>query len=168
MRQSRPQRKFNRFCENWLFAFIVAMAIRHVVVEPYNIPTASMEPMLYGDSSFFKADLVVVDKLGFRFTGPERWGVTVFQFPWPEIAGPGGMADARRVWTEDGGRRDSFPAKPLLNRNFVKRCVAMPGMATVGLCRSSRRPSRMMSGCRSTPMAPRTAMCRGRALRVAR
>ena len=66
------------FAENWIFAFIVAMAIRHFAIEAYRIPTASMEPMLYGDEAVSKADHVLVDKLLFRFTGPERFGVTVF------------------------------------------------------------------------------------------
>lgn len=118
------QQWFNRFCENWIFAFIVAMGIRHFALEAYRIPTASMEPMLYGDPSFSKADHVVVDKLLFRFTGPSRYDVTVFQFPWPEV---GTAAQNRRAWEADGQRLDSFPFNPLLHRNFVKRCVVMPG-----------------------------------------
>jgi len=121
------QRKLNRFCENWIFAFFVAMAIRHFALEAYRIPTASMEPMLYGDPAMSRADHVVVDKLLFRFTGPDRWGVTVFQFPWPEVAGPQGPAQPVRAWDGRGERSDSFPFNPQLNRNFVKRCVVKPG-----------------------------------------
>ena len=40
------QRWLNITCENWIFAFIVAMAIRHFCLEAFRIPTASMEPML--------------------------------------------------------------------------------------------------------------------------
>lgn len=127
LRQSPIQRWLNQFCENWIFAFIVAMAIRHFALEAYRIPTASMEPMLYGDVAVQKADHVVVDKLLFRFTGPDRWGVTVFQFPWPEVAGPAGPAQPVVAWDGDGARRDRFPFNPLMNRNFVKRCVVQPG-----------------------------------------
>lgn len=116
-----------RFCENWLFALIIAMGIRHFFLEAYRIPTASMEPMLYGDLAFTKADHVLVDKFLFRFTGPERGDVTVFQYPEPEIEGPGGANDPRLAYDGAGQRRDHPITAPLLNRNFVKRCVALPG-----------------------------------------
>lgn len=119
------QRALNGFCENWIFAFVIAMALRHFFLEAYRIPTASMEPTLYGDVALTQADHVVVDKMGFRFTGPDRWGVTVFQYPVPEVQGiNGGEVKARQ---SDGSRLDSFPLRPLLQRNFVKRVVGVPG-----------------------------------------
>jgi signal peptidase I len=118
------QQWLNATCENWIFAFIVAMAIRHFALEAFRIPTASMEPMLYGDPAFLKGDNVLVDKLLFRFTGPKRWGVTVFQFPIPEIEGPG---DAYPAIDAYGKRLDKPLLRPLMYRNFVKRAVALPG-----------------------------------------
>jgi signal peptidase I len=124
--QSLPeaQQKVNRFCENWIFAFLVAMVIRHFFIEAYRIPTASMEPILYGSHSMLKADHVVVDKFLFRFTGPSRWGVTVFQYPVPEVGNPQSPDFAIN---SKGERLDSFPFYPLVQRNFVKRAVVMPG-----------------------------------------
>jgi signal peptidase I len=122
------QQWLNSFCENWIFAFIIAMAIRHFCLEAFRIPTASMEPMLYGDPAFAKADHVVVDKFLFRFTGPSRWGVTVFQFPQPEIEPrPGEHTDARTAVAADGARLDAVLVRPLMYRNFVKRAVILPG-----------------------------------------
>jgi len=122
------QQWINGFCENWIFAFIIAMAIRHFCLEAFRIPTASMEPMLYGDPAFSKADHVVVDKFLFRFTGPSRWGVTVFQFPQPEIEPRKGEAiDARTAVAADGSRLDQVLVRPLMYRNFVKRAVILPG-----------------------------------------
>ncbi len=118
------QRWINRTCENWIFAFLVAMVIRHFVVEAFRIPTASMEPMLYGDPGFLKGDHVVVDKLLFRFRGIHRWDVTVFQFPQPEIESGN---DARPAVDADGNRLDIPMIRPLMFRNFVKRCVILPG-----------------------------------------
>ncbi|MFW5750172.1 MAG: S26 family signal peptidase [Planctomycetota bacterium] len=115
--------RINTFCENWIFAFIVAMAIRHFALEAYRIPSASMEPMLFGDPSFTAADHVVVDKLLFRFTGPDRYDVTVFQFPWPEVPGHGQPV---RAWGGRAGPEGGFPFNPRLHRNFVKRCVVLP------------------------------------------
>lgn len=116
----------NQFCENWIFAFIVAMAIRHFCIEAFVIPTASMEPMLYGDPGFMKGDHVVVDKLFSRFTGVQRWGVTVFQFPIPEIESTRG-SDVRPAVDANGERLDHPLIRPLMCRNFVKRAVILPG-----------------------------------------
>ncbi len=118
------QRWLNQFCENWIFAFLVAMAIRHFAIEAFRIPTASMEPMLYGDPGLFTGDHVVVDKITAPFTGYHRWDVTVFQFPRPEIEGG---KDARPAITANDERLDSPLLNPLYCRNFVKRLVALPG-----------------------------------------
>lgn len=118
------QQWLNATCENWIFAFIVAMAIRHFGLEAFRIPTASMEPMLYGDPAFLKGDNVLVDKLLFRFTGPKRWDVTVFQYPIPEVEGEG---DAYPAIDAGGNRIDMKLIRPLMYRNFVKRTVILPG-----------------------------------------
>jgi len=117
------QQRLNRFAENWIFAFIVAMAVRHFGLEAFRIPTASMEPMLYGDQAFRKSDHVVVDKLLFRFQSVKRWGVTVFQYPLPEIEVNG---EAQSAIDGDGSRLDKPFIRPLMYRNFVKRAVILP------------------------------------------
>src|SRR3954463_13223562 len=122
--QPEWQRWLNRFCENWIFAFIVAMAVRHFCLEAFRIPTASMEPMLYGDPAVTQSDHVVVDKLVSRFRGVHRWDVTVFQFPQPEIRKDGIEVTA---YDEDGKRVDNLLTNPLSYRNFVKRAVILPG-----------------------------------------
>ena len=118
------QRWLNQFCENWIFAFLIAMAIRHFAIEAFRIPTASMEPMLYGDPGLLTGDHVVVDKITAPFTGYHRWDVTVFQFPRPEIEGG---KDARPALTVNDERLDSPLLSPLFCRNFVKRILALPG-----------------------------------------
>lgn len=120
----QAQRSLNRFCENWLFAFLVAMSIRHIALEAFRIPTASMEPMLYGDPSFTRSDFVLVDKLWFRVSPMKRWDVTVFQFPAPEIEVGGRDQSA---YDADDHRRDNVLTQPLMYRNFVKRALVMPG-----------------------------------------
>lgn len=120
------QKWLNQFCENWIFAFLVAMAIRLFLVEAYGIPTASMEPMLYGDPGFLKGDHVVVDKLVWRFTGISRWDVTVFQFPLAELESRTGR-DARPAVDDRGERLDRPFVRPPMCRNFVKRAVVLPG-----------------------------------------
>lgn len=124
----RPQwqRRLNRFCENWIFALIIAFGIRHFGVELFRIPSASMEPMLLGDPGFGKGDFVVVDKLTTRFREVQRWDVAVFQYPVPEVESSLGSR-ARPALTADGRRLDHPVANPLLGSNFVKRVVVLPG-----------------------------------------
>ena len=120
------RRDLNRFCENWIFAFVVAFAIRHFCLELFRIPSASMEPMLYGDPGLFKGDFVVVDKLTQRFKPIQRWDVAVFQYPVPEVESARGER-ARPAITADGARLDNPLFRPLLGGNFVKRAVVLPG-----------------------------------------
>lgn len=120
------RRDLNRFCENWIFAFVVAFAIRHFCLELFRIPSASMEPMLYGDPGLFKGDFVVVDKLTQRFRPIQRWDVAVFQYPVPEIESVRGER-ARPAITAEGDRIDNPLLRPLLGGNFVKRAVVLPG-----------------------------------------
>ncbi|MFM2090462.1 MAG: Signal peptidase [Planctomycetota bacterium] len=123
--QPSAQRWLNTFCENWVFAFLVAMAIRHFCIEAFVIPTASMEPMLYGDPGFLKGDHVVVDKIGHRLRATERWDVTVFQYPQNER-----YKSTIEMWPafDAAGRPTQVPfIDPLVHRNFVKRIVGMPG-----------------------------------------
>lgn len=116
----------NGFLENWIFAFIVAMVIRQFFLEPFVIPTASMEPMLLGSNQTLKADHVVVNKLTHRFTDAQRWDVTVFEFPIKEVLSSSG--GEQRIWgLSDDEPSSSLVTKPLLHRNFVKRLVVLPG-----------------------------------------
>ncbi len=70
--QPNVRQWLNPFCANWIFACIITTGLRQGFIEAYRIPTASMEPMPYGDQALTKGDFVAVDKLLFRFTGPER------------------------------------------------------------------------------------------------
>lgn len=120
------RRRLHRFCENWIFALIIAFGIRHFGVELFRIPSASMEPVLLGDPGFGKGDFVLVDKLTSRFRSVQRWDVAVFQYPVPEVeSGKGGRA--RPAVSADGDRLDDPITRPLLGGNFVKRVVILPG-----------------------------------------
>ena len=120
------RRRLHRFCENWIFALIIAFGIRHFGVELFRIPSASMEPMLLGDPGFGKGDFVIVDKLTARFRSVQRWDVAVFQYPVPEIESPSG-GRARPAISAEGERLDDPLLRPLLGGNFVKRVVVLPG-----------------------------------------
>ncbi len=123
--QPEWQRRLNRFCENWIFAFLVAMAIRHFLIEAFIIPTTSMEPMLRGDLGWFQGDFVAVDKIGHHLGQPKRFDVTVFQVPRDELYQDTVMT--RPAVDEHGAWRARPFLDPLVNRNFVKRLLVMPG-----------------------------------------
>lgn len=120
------RRRLHRFCENWIFALVIAFAIRHFGVELFRIPSASMEPVLLGDPGLGKGDFVLVDKLTSRFREPQRWDVAVFQYPVPEIESSKG-GRARPAESHLGERLDHPLWRPLVGGNFVKRIVVMPG-----------------------------------------
>jgi len=120
------RRRLHRFCENWIFALVIAFCIRHFCVELFRIPSASMEPMLLGDPGLTKGDFVVVDKLTGRWRDVQRWDVTVFQYPVPEVESDKG-GRARPAQSAEGNRLDHPLFRPLLGGNFVKRVVVLLG-----------------------------------------
>ena len=94
-----------------LIALFLALAIRWCLVEPYRIPSGSMEPTLHGDPGFGRGDRVFVNKwvYGLRYpfmnkriwqgSAPQRWDVVVF-----------------KTVEEDA-----------VHKTLVKRIVGMPG-----------------------------------------
>ncbi|MBN1917019.1 MAG: signal peptidase I [Verrucomicrobia bacterium] len=110
--------------ESFVIAIIVALAIRHLVVEPFKIPTGSMEPTLHGSSAGNEnpkriGDFIMVSKFAYGpkipftrsrlwTTKPKRWDIVVFS--------------TKGINTPDGRPAASDPA-----RNFVKRVIGLPG-----------------------------------------
>lgn len=89
-------------------AIAIVLAVKEWVVNPYRIPSSSMEPTLHcaqpGDGCLASfSDRVLANRLVYRFKEPQRGDVIVFQTP-PRAAlecGAGGT--------------------------FVKRLIALPG-----------------------------------------
>jgi len=61
--------------ESLVIAVILALLIRTYVIEPFWIPSGSMEPTLMPD------DRILVSKLDYRFGEPSRGDVVVFKYP---------------------------------------------------------------------------------------
>jgi signal peptidase I len=59
---------------------VTVVAMRSFVISSYYIPSASMEPTLHGCQSC-QPDLVLVDKLSYRFSSVARADVVVFDRP---------------------------------------------------------------------------------------
>ncbi|MHC5209099.1 MAG: signal peptidase I [Planctomycetota bacterium] len=78
-------------------AIAMALVLKFFVIEAYQIPTGSMQPMMLGDAATGIKDRVLADKLCTMLRDPRRWEVMIFRFP----------SDERRL--------------------YVKRIVGLPG-----------------------------------------
>jgi len=74
-----PAHVVREWGESLGIALVLALVLRHFVVEAFKIPTKSMEPTLVGDTS--SGDKILVSKFMYDFTRPERGDVIVFKFP---------------------------------------------------------------------------------------
>lgn len=122
-----------------ILAIIFVIVIRQYVAEAYKIPTGSMEPTLMGNSNGREnGDNIIVDKMYYWFNPVQRWDVVVFKFPEAykmPIDGSydlDGNGDPRNPGMEDGNSNGGKQGKGryvYFHRNFIKRCVALPGEA---------------------------------------
>ncbi|HNR90409.1 MAG TPA: signal peptidase I [Spirochaetota bacterium] len=103
-------RKVIDFFDAILVAFILAMHIRQYIVQAYFIPTGSMEDTLQ------IGDHLLVEKITF---GPII----------PRMAGMKDKVHLRMLGLRDIKRGDIIIFKPPHeeNKDFIKRCVALPG-----------------------------------------
>lgn len=90
---------FREYAETIICAFIIAMTIRTFIVEPFKIPTGSMEPTLHGDPK--KGDRIFVNKFIYRFKEPKRGDIVVFK--------------TKKIPGLDG------------KKNYIKRLIGLPG-----------------------------------------
>jgi len=65
------------YAESLAIAFVLAMVIRHFVVEAFRIPTSSMEPTLIGNE--VSGDRILVSKFQYDLHPPEQWDIVVFK-----------------------------------------------------------------------------------------
>ena len=74
----------------WFLLILAVFTIRWALIEPFYVPSGSMEPTLHGDPRFLRGDRVAVNKLSyalripftkkrlFTLGTPKRWDVVVF------------------------------------------------------------------------------------------
>lgn len=61
-----------------VLSIVLALGIRTFVAEARWIPSGSMEPTLHGSSNQWEADKIIVDKLSYKFSNPQRGDIVVF------------------------------------------------------------------------------------------
>jgi signal peptidase I len=104
-------------------ALLLAFLVQQFLVKPFKIPSGSMENTLKC------GDRVLVDRLSWRFTDPQRGDVVVFNPP--AGVGENGKPDTTIVAGENGvvpkrnadGTRDYTKA----DTNYIKRIIGLPG-----------------------------------------
>jgi signal peptidase I len=103
-----------------LIAFGLAFLLRTFVVQVFFIPSESMVPTLQVD------DRIVVEKVTYRFGGPERGDVVVF-------AGEEGFPTAQETGMQRvvRGVGQFLGVVPIDARDLVKRVIGLPGDAVV-------------------------------------
>jgi len=62
-------------------AILAAVLLKWFCIEAYQIPTSSMQPTLMGSSEASVYDRILVDKIRYEITEPQRWDVAVFRYP---------------------------------------------------------------------------------------
>jgi signal peptidase I len=96
---SHPLESIKENLEAFAIAIVMALVIKHFCVEAFKIPTGSMYPTLMGDDQSVRrvGDRILVNKLAYLTSGPDRWDVIVFRYPLDK------------------------------SRNFIKRVTGLPG-----------------------------------------
>ena len=111
----RPLRVFLDWALTIVGAIAIVLAIKAWVVNPYRIPTSSMEPTLHcarpgpGCEARF-SDRVLADRVSYHFRSPHRGEIIVFETP----------KRAREVCAGSSG-----------SSVFVKRLIGLPGETVV-------------------------------------
>lgn len=62
-------------------AILMAIGLKYFLVEAFQIPTPSMQPVLMGSPATGVHDRILVDKAAYLGSAPERWHVAVFRYP---------------------------------------------------------------------------------------
>jgi signal peptidase I len=113
-------------------ALVLSVLIKTFLVQPFFIPSESMEKTLHGCPGC-TADRILVDKVSYRFHGPKPGDIVVFRGPpsWtPEAPPPsGGMLS--RIGGYLGMPRSD-------EEDFVKRVVAVGGQKVACCDRKGR------------------------------
>lgn len=115
------------YAESLAIAFVLAMVIRHFVVEAFRIPTSSMEPTLIGNER--SGDRILVSKFQYDLHPPQQWDIVVFKIDQLRIDYYRKLYHSKVL--PDGVERRSngtisHPGSANYV-NYVKRLVGLPG-----------------------------------------
>jgi len=115
------------YAESLAVAFILAMIIRHFVVEAFRIPTSSMEPTLIGSET--NGDRILVSKFQFDLHPPKQWDIVVFKIDQRRIDFYRKLYASKPVSADIIRHKNGTIEHPRSAEyvNYVKRLVGLPG-----------------------------------------
>lgn len=102
-----------------LYALLVALLVKMVIVDAYKIPTGSME------NTLIPGDFILVNKSAYSLTSPKTFPVFNFDLPWFNVIKTGKPKVNDIIVFEFPGFITQFNAKPKVN--YVKRVCGLPG-----------------------------------------
>jgi len=121
----KPKSKAGSFVELVVIVAValgMALLIQAVLVKPYRIPSGSMEPTLA------VGQRVLVNRLGERFSPPDRGDIAVFHPPKGADTSECGVPGEGPFYDGPLSRRPcSRPTRERSDQNFIKRVVGLPG-----------------------------------------
>ena len=81
MSDEPPKTPVRDHVESLVTAVVLALLIKGFVVDAFRIPTGSMQPTLFGEEKLDLYDRILVDRVSYLASDPERFEVIVFKFP---------------------------------------------------------------------------------------
>ena len=124
----KPQRKRPLWRELpvlLVIAFAAALLIKTFLLQAFFIPSASMEPTLR------EGDRVLVEKVTYRFGGPDRGDVIVFERDLPGLTGTD--AEDESVFSDIGNAfRELFGFPTGTTEDYIKRVIGVEGDTVEG------------------------------------
>ncbi len=129
-----------------ILSVVLALGIRTFVAEARWIPSGSMEPTLHGTPNQWEADKIIVDKLKYRFSEPQRGDIVVFS-PTQELQREQYQdAFIKRVIGLPGERVELRDGKVFINgKPIVENYLAANQTTSVDVCTSGQNPPFLQS-----------------------
>jgi signal peptidase I len=110
-----------------VIAFAIALIIKTFLLQAFYIPSASMEPTL------LIGDRVLVEKVSYRFGGPDRSDVVVFEKDLAALSDPNAPGDDAPLWEDIGNAFKSLFGFPTgTSQDFIKRVIGVGGDTVEG------------------------------------
>jgi signal peptidase I len=122
-------------------SIVLALGIRTFVAEARWIPSGSMEPTLHGSPNQWEADKIIVDKLSYKFSDPQRGEIVVFA-PTSELQKEQYQdAFIKRIVGLPGEKVELKNGKVYVNNKHLKENYVNQAESTVvDVCTSGQQP----------------------------
>jgi len=124
-----------------VLSIVLALGIRTFVAEARWIPSGSMEPTLHGTPNQWEADKIIVDKLSYKFSDPQRGNIVVFM-PTEELQKEQYQdAFIKRVIGLPGEKVELRAGKVYINNKLLPEKYLAAGQTTsIDVCTSGQQP----------------------------